>query len=957
MNYAILSVICISLIVILLFYMRKIKRPKSNSQEHFVVDGAVKISPGINNFLIDREAVEKCNILEYTNFIDPDTLNNVEDSQIYTNMRNILDAGRIKKYKPKDTTSLDNDKEYCFIYDDPITDLQDTMMFNKDCSITNILFANNPMISNVFVDNSQDNVYRLPYRKCVIEIDKKNVNRGNLIKFYKENTGKMLCDDKILALIQKINEKTREYVALEAKYKKLKEENFTLTGIYKTLSSDLEACIKEMDRLTKELDELIIEKNKNQNKLEKDTDDLKICNANYKSGENIRDVYMKQKTEEKATVNENLLVKVGELKVCNAEGEKLSNDVSRYDDSSNKISSIYNEANRDKTIFDKKLETCMGNKLQEDKRFNDNEVLRAQCFPYIDDAFQCNKEKVECDSNFIVCDKKRVEMSSKCKSENEKLKKCNTDLPPKKESLQVCLTSVNYFVEDNNKKLPVIDENKETIKGLWKDVKQCNLDLSRVETKIKGMQKINTDLYNELANTNKQCADDTLENINAQIEEVNLDDTLITEEAREKEIKESATECKLGMYNCLKGNATNYSSDVIDLAGGRTEDAQYCAEACAKDTRCRAIYFNEGEKRCFKLSKPFETTTTEGLARTIGGDEVLGYTANFYENTRSTTCPLGAMNCMNAVGISTKDKVVVNEKSANTFDECINQCHDTEKCKSVSYSKDTKTCKMFNNFFSEHNENKEPVRYADSKYLSADIGTGLCLSMEWSKWGPCVETEFCTGKGVSERTKGSGGAGCLEEKMYRPCDVPFKRTELEVEKWSACSVKCAKDGQGTRTKFKNRCNDEILTDVCTGKPCLPYNPGFRTLDSKFNGGSPEFPMFPIAAYQRHGWGDSNRWAIAETNPFRVGKAMNIIIKADLDGAIDMEFSVNSGAFIKALGIPDDGKREITLSFSLLPGPIYKILTKMQNRGGGYLLVVNSVNGYDSSQVFHPDEDL
>ena len=259
MDYTILTVLCISLIILLLFYSGKIKR-KIPKTEHFlnnevnndvnndVNKGAkndVMITSGINKFLIDREAVEICDILEYDNYIDPDMSNSVEEVVIYATMRNILDAGRIKRYKPKDRTAMDKNKEYCFIYDDPISDLQDTMMLGEDCAITNPQFANNPMISNVFVDTKQDNVYKLPYRKCVLEIDKKNVNRDNLVKFYKFHTGKMTCDDKILAIINKLDKITKEYVDLYERYRTLKKQNIELNANYDKLLSDLRKCIKE----------------------------------------------------------------------------------------------------------------------------------------------------------------------------------------------------------------------------------------------------------------------------------------------------------------------------------------------------------------------------------------------------------------------------------------------------------------------------------------------------------------------------------------------------------------------------------------------------------------------------------------------------------------------------------------------------------------------------------------
>lgn len=843
MDYVVLlSLICI-IFIILLFYSGRIKRPKP---EHFEVEKRkVNITPGINNFLIDREAVEKCDILDYGNYLDPEIENDdndengdkddneenkknkVEDSKIYVNMRNVLEAGRIKKFKPKDRTTLDNkNKEYCFIYDDPIADLQDKMMINKECNIHNVLFKDNPMISDVFVDNKQDNVYKLPYRKCVLEIDKKNVNRENLVTFYKHHDGNMSCDDKIFSLIQKVNIKTKEYVALYKKYKNLQKKHALLKGAYEKLISDLDICFKEREKLIKELEDLISDKKRNAALFAENTLKSKECNKNFKSAENIRDVYMQQKTTEKEEANLNLSSAVQELNLCNKKRDELYPDKNRYIHTLTESTQDVRVTRDDNLKFVKELAKCQDDLSKETERMNDFDKKNSLCFPYIEDAANCKRVKTKCDIDLTDCNVKKDVIWNKSEIERGKHEKCSKDLPPNITSRDICYKQVDTLMDDNKQKKVIIDNNDETISGLWKDVKQCGIDLGRVNEEIKGMQQINTDLYNELGKTNKLCANDTIENINTQIKQVTLENQMKTElvlkeavvtrkEEIENEIKESVADCKLGMYNCLKGDAVNYDTYIIDSAGGRIEDAQYCAEACAKDTRCRSIYFNESEKKCFKLSGPFETTTTTGIKRSIGQD-VLGYTANFDGNTRSQTCPQGAMNCMHAVGISTKDNIVINEKSAITFDDCVKVCHETENCKSVSYSKEMKTCKLFNNFYSEHNENLEPVRYSDNKYMSADIDTGFCESSEWTEWGPCVEINFCTGVGVSERTRSAGGPGCPEVKMSRPCDIPFKRTEAEVEKWTDCSVQCG-PGPGTRTKFKNRCNDDIITESCKGE--------------------------------------------------------------------------------------------------------------------------------------------
>lgn len=120
--------------------------------------------------------------------------------------KSFIDTGRIKTYKPENSSASD----YCYINYDIQNKEKDIIMSEHQCSLNDPLFIS-PFISDVFTANAPQTTISFQPNVCVFKIDKNKINSQNIHSFWKSNVGLNECHDANAYILELLDHLTNEF--------------------------------------------------------------------------------------------------------------------------------------------------------------------------------------------------------------------------------------------------------------------------------------------------------------------------------------------------------------------------------------------------------------------------------------------------------------------------------------------------------------------------------------------------------------------------------------------------------------------------------------------------------------------------------------------------------------------------------------------------------------------------
>jgi len=228
----ILIILFIMVLIIILVY-----ESHKSQYEHFNADS---LKPDYVNTVYHDKGIEACRALSASNYM----------------ATNFIDSLRMRVWKPlstdqhyKEYLEAKSNSEFCYYFMDndkrilktnefpngysPITD---PLANAASCKKENPVFKDHDFITNVFESTGYDSTHNLPYKKCVMQINKEQATPEVVESFWKSFVGdnnKAFCEGmantiqaEIKAYIDKIKELTHMIIPFRKKYvstDKLKE--------------------------------------------------------------------------------------------------------------------------------------------------------------------------------------------------------------------------------------------------------------------------------------------------------------------------------------------------------------------------------------------------------------------------------------------------------------------------------------------------------------------------------------------------------------------------------------------------------------------------------------------------------------------------------------------------------------------------------------------------------------
>ena len=118
--------------------------------------------------------------------------------QAYASSVSFLNTMRLQEWKPMDRSGMNPDRSYCYLTVDSNVGI-DNLWPGESC----VFPGSNPFITRSFMDKAQDATRSSAIKKCVMEINPKNVNDDHLNRFW-TGMGSMDCSNLEFAY-QKLN--------------------------------------------------------------------------------------------------------------------------------------------------------------------------------------------------------------------------------------------------------------------------------------------------------------------------------------------------------------------------------------------------------------------------------------------------------------------------------------------------------------------------------------------------------------------------------------------------------------------------------------------------------------------------------------------------------------------------------------------------------------------------------
>jgi uncharacterized coiled-coil DUF342 family protein len=376
----------------------------SQNQKETFTDSLV--SPYMDSVYKDQ-GIELCDVLSSSNYM----------------ARNYVDSLRIMKWKPSEKDPQYNnyiasqkDHDYCFFFAESDKGLlkvdsnlgympvKDPLASFSNCSKDNSLFKDTSFITDVFESTGFDKTHRLPYKKCVLQINKQNANDSNVNAFWDGFSGgnnQAFCQGMVNALQNEVNGYKNKVDEVNKNLKPYHEKYKSTTQLMETLQK----CKK---------DNIQLEKNLNDNTKKLKELQAKIDNANKKYS-TLTDDARKQLDKINIQLNQKeselLGLKNKNQYVLEIDLENLQNNISSYTikrdgctkelntvtekynqvaNDHNNVMNIYKKITIDLGQCEKKLRELLGN-IDENKPIKANYVK--QLIDIQDNLFKCLTEQ------------------------------------------------------------------------------------------------------------------------------------------------------------------------------------------------------------------------------------------------------------------------------------------------------------------------------------------------------------------------------------------------------------------------------------------------------------------------------------------------------------------------------------------------------------------------------------
>lgn len=238
--------------------------------EHFV---DASLSQAYVNAVYDDKGVKPCTVLTSDNYMST----------------HYVDTLRIKQWKPTDNDPRykeyqmsHSNSDYCYFFMDDDKKILKTEDFpygyapNVDplanfsnCSKDNTLFKDQPLVQEVFESTGYDKSHNLPYKKCVIKIDKAEAKKEDVVNSFWSNfsRGDAFCEGmaktlqaEVKSYQDKIKELTKRVAQYRNKYKTPNDLKASLSTCQST-NSQLAGTINENGKQLKNLQNKIQQSN------------------------------------------------------------------------------------------------------------------------------------------------------------------------------------------------------------------------------------------------------------------------------------------------------------------------------------------------------------------------------------------------------------------------------------------------------------------------------------------------------------------------------------------------------------------------------------------------------------------------------------------------------------------------------------------------------------------------
>ena len=536
----------------------------------------------------ETSSIESCDILN-----DPDSLM----STAY------LPSQRIKKFKPQTPLQDGNKYEYCYIDNDVRNGIQDYIMKDRECSKSDPLFAS-PFIESVYSDNNLENTRKFPYEKCIIKIDKEQVNRQEIKNFW-DRIGTTECSrlfDEVLKENAKItnNVKTcnNEVTRLKKEFENKKQTiNNLLNDTIPNLDRQITSCMRTQSVLVEDKNNALRDSMK-WNKLFKE-DETK-CKTELS--------YLKNKADSCDVELENL------KKLYNKKQDDYHRLYKRYVVLKEKKTALESAYSNLQTQYSNILETKKALEEEYRKVYNSYVICMKELKVCTSTLSQCTKERERIENDL----KRILKLLDEC---NQAHNKCKTSLLQTNENIGMILKEIERMqplyntcrieLENCRKKLQELLISKENMRRLLEDVFQnksecfatiaeienidkelkdvlelCKMDIERKNEYTKAVMRVNEKKFEE---SNKQLA------VCKNNQGMPTSYATITEQVKPNKIPPMTFKREIKWYP-FTGDpywSTFINPEGKDLSVGR----ETCKKMCEDNPEC--THYHVGDGKCF----------------------------------------------------------------------------------------------------------------------------------------------------------------------------------------------------------------------------------------------------------------------------------------------------------------------------------------------------------------------
>ena len=459
------GVIIITIIILILLaslYIHLYKTRKASSIETFTNN---TLDTSYVKSVYTKEGVTPCMILANTSAASS----------------NYIDTMRIREWKPQNSDPFFADfsdsnatSSYCYFFKDDdkqilstntldgYANIKDPLATVATCAKSDPLFKDSTIVTRMFESTGYDTSHSLPYKKCILELDKSQVTEETKKHFWGQfgENDEVFCQgiqnnlqseiDAYAAKLADLSSKLEPYRTLYTSTTNLKNELDTCLNTNKTLTSDIATKNTQLQDLQTRISQ---------------------TNTEMTSSIGALDTQMRN-------LYNQIQSKQGELlKLDNTFKQVLTKNIEKLGDDMTRISSA-----RDKCLSD--LYTIKSTSEAEQK---------------ILDVITANYRKLN--DEFMMCEKLLREVTASLEQERPNLLDIIQKLENIKELLIKCNVDQQRLMEEENfwKKLVKVTQD---------DFNRCNSERGKVEARVASLKQSKDALLNEIEEIKKRCRDD-----------------------------------------------------------------------------------------------------------------------------------------------------------------------------------------------------------------------------------------------------------------------------------------------------------------------------------------------------------------------------------------------------------------------------------------------------------------